>query len=93
MTSQFRQEPNHDDVRFVTSALLETFDKLVKERDTNELPFVAVLMGFHNAYKRVILELEKQSGEPVREYAVTTLRAGLPEGTTGHIWDTQVIKG
>ena len=83
-----------DNVRLVASALLERFDKLVVERGENELPYLDVLMGFHNAYKRVIVMLEEQSGGVLfRDIAIDTLVASLPRGTTGYVWDTQVLGG
>ena len=82
---------NPKNIRVVTSALLERFDQLVQERGIDEIPYVDVLMGFHNAYKRIIVELETQSGAPYRNVAIDTLIASLPRGTRGVMWDTQIL--
>ena len=71
-------EGNKDDIREIANELLFAFNELVARRGENEFKYSDVMMGFHNAYKFIILELEKQCEMPIREYAVLTLRHSLP---------------
>lgn len=64
--------------------LLEAFnafkDEMQRKDPVNGVRYVDALMGFHNAYKAVILEIEKQSGREgkmVRLAAVATLAKAL----------------
>ena len=82
---------NPDEVRKITLHLLEAFDQLAEKRE-RPLQYIDVLLGFHNAYKRMIVHMEKETGQSFREIAIDTLRSALPHGTTGYIWDTQVLE-
>ncbi len=63
-------------------ATFEAFANEMAEKSPEGLRYVDGLMGFHNAYKRVLLDLEHRTGNAlIRSVAVETLRQALfPEG-------------
>lgn len=74
---------NLEVVRRLHDRLIEAFEAFATEMVQDDptgggLYYVDALMGCHNFYKRVILDLERRCPEsPIRDIAVATLAAAL----------------
>lgn len=56
--------------------LLKKYNKYINEKKKGSLSFIDALMGIHNFYKVVILDLEKRTGETgmMKNIAVATMK-------------------